>query len=88
MNFTLRAYAPPDASGTLFVEDADILRGTATEPIQRITGLDTRTPWSARAPGLEAVDLNFEGYADSFQSGRSCPCVAKRATTRAPRCTP
>ena len=64
MNFTLRADVPPDASGTLFVNAIEIRLGTDTEPAQRITGLDTQTPWSAQAPGLEAVDMNFDGYAD------------------------
>jgi len=64
MSFTLRADAAPDASGTLFVKAIEIRRGTETEPVQRITGLDTQTPWSAQAPGFEAIDLNFDGYAD------------------------
>lgn len=64
MRFTLRADAAPDASGTLFVKAIEIRRGTDTEPVQRITGLDTQTPWSLPAPGFEAVDMNFDGYAD------------------------
>ena len=80
MNFTLRADAPPDASGTLFVKAIEIRRGTDTEPAQRIAGLDTQTPWSALAPGLEAVDLNFDGYADirlveSRPAGPNLPCL-------------
>ena len=69
MSFTLRADAPRDASRTLFVEAVEIRRGTDAEQVQRITGLDTLTRWSAQAPGLEAVDLNFDG----FQGGPLAP---------------
>ena len=64
MSFTLRADAAPDAGGTLFVKAIEVRRGAQTEPVQRITGLDTQTPWSVQAPGFEALDMNFDGYAD------------------------
>jgi hypothetical protein len=64
MRFTLHADAAPDASGTLFVKAIEIRRDAGPEPVQRITGLDTQTPWSAQAPGFDAVDMNFDGYAD------------------------
>jgi len=80
MHFTLRADAAPDASGTLFVKAIEIRRGTDTEPVQRITGLDTQTPWSVPAPGFEAVDMNFDGYGDirlveSRAAGPTLPCL-------------
>ena len=64
MSFTLRADAAPDVGGTLFVKAIEIRRSAQTEPVQRITDLDTQTPWSAQAPGFEALDMNFDGYAD------------------------
>jgi hypothetical protein len=64
MSFSLRTDAEPDASGTLFIKSIEIRRGRDAEPVQRITGLDTQTPWSAQVPGFEAIDMNFDGYAD------------------------
>jgi len=64
MVFVLRADAAPDAAGTLFVKSIEIRRDANAEPVQRITGLDTQTPWSAQAPGFETLDMNFDGYAD------------------------
>jgi len=64
MNFTLRADNPPDASGILAVKSIEVRRGNDQELLQRIDGLATQTPWSAQAPGLEFVDMNFDGYID------------------------
>jgi hypothetical protein len=64
MVFVLRADAAPDAAETLFVKSIEIRLDANADPVQRITGLDTQTPWPAQAPGFEALDMNFDGYAD------------------------
>ncbi len=64
MTFTLVADAPPRDTGVLRVRALEVRRGTDTAPAQRIDGLSTDTPWAADAPGLEVLDMNFDGYAD------------------------
>lgn len=64
MAFTLVSDTPLDSAGTLRVRTIEVRRSDASEPIQRIEPLATQTPWSAEAPGLELLDMNFDGYAD------------------------
>jgi hypothetical protein len=61
---SVEAEAAPDADGILRVRAIDVLREGSDRPVQRIDGLDTRTPWSAEAPGVEFVDMNFDGHVD------------------------
>lgn len=39
-------------------------RAGQAEPAQVIDGLQTQTPWPAGQPGLEAVDMDFDGHPD------------------------
>lgn len=64
LQFTVLADPPQVADGLLRVRAIEIRRGDSAQATQRIEGLATATPWSASAPGLEFVDLNFDGYAD------------------------
>jgi hypothetical protein len=67
MTFTAATDGAPGApgeEGVLEVRAIDIRRAGEARAWQRIDGLDTRTPWSADAPGLELLDMNFDGYAD------------------------
>lgn len=38
--------------------------GAPSPPVQMIEGLTTETPSTADAPGLEALDMNFDGHPD------------------------
>lgn len=62
--FTLLADGPPQDTGVLHVRAIEIRRTGTAEPVQRIDGLATDTPWSASAPGLQLLDMNFDGYTD------------------------
>jgi hypothetical protein len=64
MTFTLVGDSAPESDGVLRVRAIEIRRGTEAEPWQRIGGLVTETPSSVAAPGLELLDMNFDGYAD------------------------
>lgn len=63
-SFTLRG-EPLDASGGIFrIESIEIRRGATAEPVQVIDGLETETPVSDGSPGVEVLDMNFDGYGD------------------------
>lgn len=62
--FTLVADAPPGADGLLAVRALEVRRADTPEPVQRIDGLDTRTPAAADATGLEQPDMDFDGLPD------------------------
>jgi hypothetical protein len=62
--FTLVAEAPADAGAALNVRAIEIRRNGAADVTQRIEGLSTSTPSSAESPGLDVLDLNFDGHAD------------------------
>jgi hypothetical protein len=62
--FTLVADAPPGADGMLAVRAIEVRRATSPELVQRLEGLDTRTPHSTETPGLEQVDMDFDGLPD------------------------
>jgi hypothetical protein len=64
MAFTLVAEPPADGGAALNVRAIQIRRDGAAGVAQRIEGLSTATPSSAESPGLEVLDLNFDGYAD------------------------
>ncbi len=55
--------APGDV-GVLQVRAIEVRYADAAAPAQRIDGLATDTPWSASAPGLALLDMNFDGYQD------------------------
>lgn len=63
-SFTLVADGAPEPAGVLRVRAIEIRRGNVAEPAQRIEGLATDSPWSAAAPPLEVLDMNFDGYGD------------------------
>ncbi|WP_158288852.1 XAC2610-related protein [Rubrivivax albus] len=48
----------------LQVQRLVVRRAGLSEPVQVIDGLQTETPWPPDAPGLEAVDMNFDGHVD------------------------
>lgn len=48
----------------LQVHSLVVRRAGVAEPLQVIDGLQTETPWPPDAPGLEAVDMNFDGHPD------------------------
>ena len=52
------------AGDVLQVQRLVVRRAGQAEPVQVIDGLQTETPWPPDAPGLEAVDMNFDGHAD------------------------
>jgi hypothetical protein len=64
MAFTLVPEQPAEAGADLNVRAIEIRRAGSATLAQRIEGLSTRTPSSAAAPGLDIVDLDFDGYAD------------------------
>jgi hypothetical protein len=48
----------------LHVQRLEIRAPGRPEPVQVIDGLQTDTPWPPSAPGLEAVDMDFDGHPD------------------------
>jgi hypothetical protein len=64
MALTLVAEPSAAAGAPLNVRAIEIRRDGAAGLAQRIEGLSTATPSSAESPGLEVLDLNFDGYAD------------------------
>ncbi len=80
MSFTLVADSPTEPGGLLSVRAIEVRRVGEADLLQRIAGLSTATPSSADAPGLEALDLDFDGYADlrliaSPPAGPNLPCL-------------
>lgn len=62
--FTVYADGAPGDVGVLKVRAIEVRYADAAAPAQRIDGLATDTPWSASAPGLALLDMNFDGYQD------------------------
>ncbi|MCB1994360.1 MAG: hypothetical protein H6933_06295 [Burkholderiaceae bacterium] len=48
----------------LHVQRLVVRRAEATGVVQTLDGLATDTPWPPDAPGLEALDMNFDGHPD------------------------
>lgn len=62
MRFTL--VGEPAADGLLHVHAIEVRREGSDDIVQRIGGLDTETPSDTQSPGLDLLDLDFDGYAD------------------------
>lgn len=64
LSFGLFVAPGSDASGGVMQVRSIEIRTADGSVVQRIDGLDTRTPWSEQFRGLELVDLDFDGFAD------------------------
>jgi hypothetical protein len=64
LRITVVADAPPGPDGVLRVRAIEIRRADGAGPAQRIDALATETPWPDATPGLELLDMNFDGLAD------------------------
>ncbi len=62
-DFTVTGEAREGAD-ELHARSITIRSASASEPLQRIEGLDTQTPIVDGKPALEVRDMNFDGYAD------------------------
>jgi hypothetical protein len=62
-DFTVTLVGEP-ADAVLRVQRLEIRRAGKSAPLQVIDGLQTETPSTAESPGLEAVDLDFDGHLD------------------------
>jgi hypothetical protein len=61
----LRVTAVGEREGeVLHVQRLEIRAPGRPEPVQVIDGLQTDTPWPPSAPGLEAIDMDFDGHPD------------------------
>lgn len=48
----------------LHVQRLVVRRAETTGVVQTLDGLATDTPWPPEAPGLDVLDMNFDGHAD------------------------
>jgi len=62
--FTLRGAQADPAQESIRVTSIEIRAGSAANPSQVITALETETPLVAGMPVLEPIDMNFDGYQD------------------------
>lgn len=65
--YLVRLIGERDAPGLLRVQRLEIRRadgGDDDSPVQQIDGLATETPVTPDFPGLEALDMNFDGHPD------------------------